>query len=87
MPNWFNRPGVSPDKQRHPAEKPVAVWEYLLSMTCPPGGVLCDPYMGSGTSIYAGYKYGCARIYGIDINKKAIEIAWTNFIGEETIYA
>lgn len=34
----------------HPTEKPTELLEKLLSVVCPEGGVVLDPFMGSGTT-------------------------------------
>lgn len=37
-------------QNHHPTVKPVRLMEYLVRMICPPGGVVLDPFMGSGTT-------------------------------------
>ena len=34
----------------HPAEKPVALMEFLIKNSTQPGDVVFDPFMGSGTT-------------------------------------
>lgn len=34
----------------HPTQKPVEVTTPLIEYSCPPGGVVLDPFMGSGTT-------------------------------------
>jgi DNA modification methylase len=34
----------------HPTVKPVALMRYLVRLVTPPGGKVCDPYNGSGTT-------------------------------------
>jgi site-specific DNA-methyltransferase (adenine-specific) len=46
------------DTQRrntHPTVKPIALMRYLCRLITPPGGIVLDPFMGSGTT-------GCAAI-------------------------
>lgn len=37
----------------HPAEKPVKLIEWLISISTPEGATVCDPFMGSGTTAEA----------------------------------
>lgn len=41
--------GVGPKGNTHPAVKPVALLEWLLSLICPPYSTVVDPYVGSGS--------------------------------------
>ena len=34
----------------HPCVKPVALMQYLVRLITPPGGVVLDPFAGSGTT-------------------------------------
>lgn len=59
---------------RHPTVKPIALMRYLVRMVTPRGGVVLDPFMGSGTT-------GCAAMLeamhfiGIDITPEYKDIA------------
>ena len=59
----------------HPAATPydVAAWwcRYLL----PPGGVLLDPFCGSGTMLMAGLDHGASKVIGIDKEARYLDIA------------
>jgi DNA modification methylase len=37
----------------HPTIKPFALIQYLCRLVCPPGGVVLDPFLGSGTTVMA----------------------------------
>ena len=50
------RPNV--DGIQHPTVKPLAIMEWLISLVTPPGGVLLDPFAGSGTTLEAARKLG-----------------------------
>ena len=58
----------------HPTVKPVALMEYLLKLVVPPGGVVLDPFMGSGSTLVAAKAHGC-RAIGIDLDPRYCEIA------------
>jgi site-specific DNA-methyltransferase (adenine-specific) len=42
-----------PERENHPTQKPLEVIERIISASCPPGGVVLDPFMGSGTTAVA----------------------------------
>jgi DNA modification methylase len=58
----------------HPTVKPIALMEYLCKLVTPHGGLILDPYLGSGTTMVAALKQGY-RCYGIEINLDYIAIA------------
>ena len=37
----------------HPTVKPVALIRYLIKLIVPPGGLVIDPFLGSGTTLLA----------------------------------
>lgn len=58
--------------KQHPAQKPVSVMEWLIRASSIPGDLICDPFVGSGTTGIAAVRYG-RRFHGIEIND--IELA------------
>jgi site-specific DNA-methyltransferase (adenine-specific) len=46
----------------HPTVKPTALMQYLIRLITPPGGVVCDPFMGSGSTGKAAMIEGVAFI-------------------------
>ncbi len=46
----------------HPTEKPVELMQTLISVVCPPGGIVLDPFSGSGTTSVAAGLEGCKAI-------------------------
>lgn len=73
--NWFFCDAVPTESRIHPAEKPVALYTWLLELACPIGGRMIDPFMGSGNSVIAAIKYGCSFSMGVDINENAVKLA------------
>ena len=56
----------------HPTEKPVDLLRSIV--VCAPSGVICDPFMGSGTTLVAA-KLERRQAIGIEIEEKYCEIA------------
>lgn len=52
----------------HPTVKPVALMAYLVKLVTPAGGLVLDPFMGSGTTGVAAVQSGCAFV-GIEKSK------------------
>jgi hypothetical protein len=61
-------------KNHHPTVKPTELMRYLCRLVTPPGGVVLDPFMGSGSTGKAAILEGF-RFIGIDLNPEYIEIA------------
>jgi site-specific DNA-methyltransferase (adenine-specific) len=57
----------------HPNQKPLALMAWCLSLA-PDAASMCDPYMGSGTSLRAAKNRGL-RAIGIEIEERYCEIA------------
>lgn len=51
----------------HPTEKPVDLLEILIRTSCPPGGVVCDMFAGSGAAGEAARNSG-RRYVGFEID-------------------
>lgn len=51
----------------HPTPKPLEVMRWLVERACPRGGLVVDPYMGSGTTGVACVELG-RRFAGAEIN-------------------
>ena len=49
----------------HPTVKPLALMAYLIGLVTPPGGVILDPFAGSGTTLLAASRMG-VRCIGIE---------------------
>lgn len=55
------------DRGLHPTQKPVKLLKWLIESYCPPGGTVCDPYMGSGSTGEAADEMGMDFI-GVEKN-------------------
>lgn len=58
----------------HPTVKPLSLMSYLCRLITPPGGVVLDPFLGSGSTLVAAKELGF-RAIGIEIEEKYCEIA------------
>jgi DNA modification methylase len=64
-----------PDREgTHPTEKPVALMMELISLFTDPGDLVCDPFLGSGTTGIACVKLG-RRFIGIELNHAYFDLA------------
>ncbi|MDP3842471.1 MAG: site-specific DNA-methyltransferase [Oxalobacteraceae bacterium] len=56
-----------PERAEHPTQKPLEIVERIVRASCPPGGVVLDPFMGSGTTAVAAQR--CGRDFvGFELN-------------------
>lgn len=58
---------------RHPTQKPLALLERILAAACPVGGVVLDPFNGSGTTGVAAAMRGHAYV-GIDLDETYLDL-------------
>jgi DNA modification methylase len=61
------------ERLSYPTQKPQALLARVLATSCPAGGMVLDPYCGSGTTMAAAQERGCSWI-GIDVNPLAISL-------------
>jgi len=59
---------------RHPTVKPTALMRYLCRLVTPPGGLVLDPFCGSGSTGKAAVLEGF-RFLGIELDPEYAEIA------------
>ena len=67
--DWSARNG-----NHHPTVKPTALMSYLCRLVTPPGGVVLDPFMGSGSTGKAAIREGF-RFVGIEREAEYLAIA------------
>ena len=60
-------------KIQHPTVKPLALLEWLVELITPPGGVVLDPFAGSGTTLQAALNKGFTPI-GIEQDADYIQL-------------
>lgn len=88
MPTKLNEP-LKAIGNYHPTVKPLALMRYLCKLITPPGGIILDPFMGSGST-------GCAAVLegfnfvGCELDQEYLAIAnarinyWANKIERQT---
>lgn len=67
----MNRVELLKDGTQHPTQKPVKLMEWTLGFT---EGTILDPFMGSGTTLYACQRMGRSGT-GIELDPEYFEIA------------
>jgi DNA modification methylase len=71
-----------PKANNHPTVKPIALMEYLIKMVTPKGGIVLDPFAGSGSTLVAAKQNGFQYI-GIELTEEYIPIIEARLSGVE----
>lgn len=58
----------------HPTQKPIEILAPLIAYSCPPGGIVLDPFMGAGSTGVAATN-GARRFVGIEIEPRYFDAA------------
>jgi DNA modification methylase len=66
--------GLPPGANRHETVKPTDLMAYLCRLVTPPGGIVLDPFMGSGSTGKAAMREGF-RFIGIERDEAYFDIA------------
>lgn len=65
----------------HPTVKPVALMQWLVRLVTPKGGIVLDPFTGSGTTGMAAMREA-RRCIGIERDAEYVEVARARIIGD-----
>lgn len=72
---------------KHPTVKPVRLLRWLIRMICPPGGLILDPFAGTGTTAEAAHLEGRNAIlvererqYQVDIARRLTQVPGVDLI-------
>lgn len=79
--DWKTRNG-----NHHPTVKPTDLMRYLCRLVTPPGGVVLDPFMGSGSTLKAAELEGFSGI-GIELSPEYIAIAQRRIGADAPLFA
>jgi DNA modification methylase len=80
----FDRPRRS---ETHPTMKPVALVAHCLANSAPAGGLVLDPFLGSGSTLIAAEQLGLACL-GMELDPRYVQVAierWQAFTGREAV--
>jgi site-specific DNA-methyltransferase (adenine-specific) len=64
---------TKPQTNFHPTVKPTSLMEYLVALVCPVGGVVLDPFTGSGSTGKAAIRKG-VKFIGIEMTDEYLPI-------------
>ncbi|PTL79106.1 site-specific DNA-methyltransferase [Vitiosangium sp. GDMCC 1.1324] len=67
-------PPVPPRQRTHPTEKPVPLLAHLIGKSCPAGGLVLDPFAGTGATLVAAQQLG-RRAVGVELEERYCEAA------------
>lgn len=81
-----NHTAPMPAANHHPTVKPIDLMTWLIRMVTPPGGIVLDPFMGSGTTGIAASRLGFPFI-GIEISPEYAGIARRRIHGDAPLFA
>jgi len=70
---------------RHPTVKPLALMQWLVRLVCPPGGIVLDPFCGSGSTLIAARREG-VRYLGIDNDPASTRTARERLAAETPLF-
>lgn len=73
-PSKTERNAGLPDGNGHPTVKPVALMRWLVRLVTPPGGLVLDPFVGSGTTGIAAMHEGFGFV-GLEQSQEYVTIA------------
>jgi len=71
---WDILPEDTQKREKHFAAFPEDLCKIPILATCPPGGIVLDPFCGTGTTMTVAHKMNCKSI-GIDVAHEYLEIA------------
>ena len=78
--------GVHARSNHHPTVKPTDLMRYVCRLVTPPGGIVLDPFMGSGSTLKAAEMEGFIAI-GIELSAEYIEIARRRVSADAPLFA
>ena len=74
-PNFFKAPiAAGNDRTEHPTQKSLDLFRHLVKLVVPPGGMVLDPFCGSGTTLVAALLEGRSAV-GFDLSADYCTIA------------
>lgn len=75
----------TPDGKPYPTAKPLALFERWIELSTLPDEVICDPFLGSGTTVVAAQRLGRSFV-GMDKSAYAIETTFNRLRQTPTLF-
>ncbi len=75
-----------PRANHHPTVKPTELMRYLCRLVTPAGGLVLDPFMGSGSTLKAAELEGLSAI-GIELDPEYVAIAQRRIAADAPLFA
>jgi site-specific DNA-methyltransferase (adenine-specific) len=63
-----------PEREEHPTQKPMEIVERMIKASSPPGGIVLDPFLGSGTTAVA-CRMNNRHFIGFEVNPQYCAVA------------
>ena len=79
---WYRITNNHGGDNRHPTVKPHDLMRYLCRLVTPPGGLVLDPFCGSGSTGRAAVAEGF-RFVGVEMDEAYVEIARARISAEQ----
>ena len=70
---WEFKRVTGEDRHGHATPKPVEMMGRCLKSSCPDGGIVVDPFLGSGTTMLAAEQLN-RKCYGVEISPKYVAV-------------
>lgn len=88
VPNrWI---GLTPNRTNtavgHPTQKPIEPFAALVRALCPVGGLVVDPFAGTGTTLRAAKDEG-RRAVGVEVDERWCELAARRLAQESLVFS
>jgi site-specific DNA-methyltransferase (adenine-specific) len=75
---------IHSERVDHPTQKPLEIIERMIKASCPVGGLVFDPFMGSGTTAVAAKRLG-RHFIGFEVNPAYCEIIQQRLMAAEML--
>ena len=75
---------IHAEREDHPTQKPLEIIERMIKASCPVGGIVLDPFMGSGTTAVAAKRLK-RHFIGFEINPDYCKIIGERLVEESTL--
>ena len=86
-PGTFQSPNTDRQNENfHPTVKPTELMQYLVRLVTPKGGIVLDPFMGSGSTGKAAVREGMSFI-GIELDPQYMDIARRRINGVAPLFS